>query len=180
MNDEHGLRVPGRAQIELERRESEVHGLVQVRVHDGRHRTRVLALASGHLMRKQHRKRAEHVLRIVIGEDLAHAKFVRRVHHRIDEHDNEGLSAGIDEVADLRAEVVLVQRNDYLSLEIDALAHDADHLDGYERIRPIGVGDVLLATHRQSFAIPTAAAQGHCGFEPCRGEQPQPRSLAFE
>ena len=55
-------------------------------------------------------------------DDALDGAFVCRVGERIDERDGERLDAGLDELADDRAHLLLVQRRDHLALRAHALA----------------------------------------------------------
>ena len=73
--------------------------------------------------------------------------------------DDERLGARVDELADLQAHVVLVERQEHVAEVVDALAHLADHRDRHDRLGPLRVGDVHLLDLGQALAVAARARQ---------------------
>ncbi len=178
--DQHRLRVALPAQVQFQRAEAVVHGLVQERVHDGRGATRVFALAPGDLVRKQDRNRTEQVRRIVVEKDFAHAQFVRRVDHAVGEHHDQRLRAGIDQLADALTHIVLVEHPEHLAEIIHALAHFADHRNRHDRLWPVRIWNVHLRRLGQALAVAARARQRNRAFESTGDQHADARSLAFD
>ncbi len=103
-----------------------------------------------------------------------------RIDHRIGEADHDGLGAGVDQFADLQAQVVLIQLHQHGAGVIDTLAHDAHHFRRHQGEGAVGLGQVALAFRGESFAIGTAAADVDRSLEAGGGEQADLRALALD
>jgi hypothetical protein len=178
--DQHRLVVALRAQVELERAETVIHGRVQEGVHDRRHRARVFALAAGDLVAQQQRNRAEQMARIFLEENLTHAQFVGRVDDAVGEGDHQRFGAGVDQFTNALTHVVLVELPENLAEIVDALAHFANHLDRHDRLGALRVRDVDLAFFRQAFAVAACARQRNRALEAGGHQRADARALALD
>ncbi len=104
------------AQLLLEAVDIVRHLRPHVRVHAGRQGPLVLAELGQHLGRERHRE-----ARVQTLDDLADLPLVRPVHVRVDQRDRQRLDTRLDEVADDRLDLLLVDGRERLAACIHAL-----------------------------------------------------------
>ncbi len=165
VDDEHGFAVAIVAEIQFQRGQAVIHGVVQEGVDDRRRGTGIFALAAAHLVGQHDGRGAEKMPRELIADDFLDKQLVLGLHHRVHQRDDEDLDAVVDELADAIAHVFRVDGHDDLAGFGDALANADDHLNGHERRGALRHRQVAAETVRQALAITAAAAQRHHRLE---------------
>ena len=91
-------------------------------------------------------------LRPQFPHDLAHAPLVRRLRHRPEQADGDGVHRAAPEVIDRGAHVVFGERRDLVSARVDAAAHLEGAVAGHE-----GQGVVQAPVEGRACGAPRAA-----------------------
>jgi hypothetical protein len=141
---------------------------------------RVYSPLRPHLVRQQHRHRAEEMAGVFLQEQFAHAQFVQRVDDAVGERHHQGFGALVDQRAQLCAHVVVIDRHQHRAVVTNAFAHRADERCRHQRIGTPRARHVVLPFERQAIAVAAGARQRHGAVEAGRDQQADARPAPLD